>query len=564
MPCDPRHFVRSLLNRALRAGPLSSAQTLNVLLVEDDESYADTVGVALANVEPGVVVHRVVSLKAALERLAAGDVDLVLLDLSLSDAELQGVRRIHAAAPFVPLVVLAGSVDDRLATRALAEGAHDYLLKDEADAAMLARTIRSARQRHRFLAGLRARTAGEVHRRALFLAKVSQLFNGSLDVEATMSALAIAPLPELAEWCVVQMRDEGSEGSGVTHQMTSADVLRRSMHVSEVPTAADEADGDAHGLDLATVLQSGERGICPTTTDGHELAALVVPITLRGRILGAVKMGRSTSPYTEDDLNLAEELARRAGPALENARLYRVAREAIALRDEFLSIASHELRTPLTSLYLQLIMLQRMFRAGPVAPAAGEPRVASALRQVGRLTQLTSTLFDVTRITAGQLTLEARRCDLAVLAQDAARQYREEANARCGPLLLTSAGSVVGAWDPQRIEQVLANLLGNAAKYGDGKPVLLSVLLEDGWAVLRVQDAGIGIAAENVARIFGRFERAVSGTTYSGLGLGLYVSRQIVVAHGGSIDCASTIGEGSIFTVRLPIDTPFPTMAAQA
>ncbi|MCY0999826.1 ATP-binding protein [Myxococcus sp. MISCRS1] len=244
--------------------------------------------------------------------------------------------------------------------------------------------------------------------------------------------------------------------------------------------------------------------------------------------------------------------------------LARDLREVVQSRDEFLSIASHELRTPITSVQLQLQFLLRG------APAMGSEataslvrrRVESTLRSVAQLHQLVATLLDVSRIRAGRLDLHRERVDLASLTQELVSRVQEDAaGARC-PVRLVVSEPLVGHWDRVRLEQVITNLLSNAFKYGAQQPVDVHVTREDGYARLSVKDHGIGIAPEDHARIFQRFERAVSQRHYGGFGLGLWIVRQIVEALQGDIRVESAPHAGSTFIVRLPLQDS--TTAADA
>jgi len=231
-------------------------------------------------------------------------------------------------------------------------------------------------------------------------------------------------------------------------------------------------------------------------------------------------------------------------------------REALKARDDFLSVASHELKTPLTTLKLQTQRLQAM-----LSPAEGERidrerllRVmAPYARQVLRLEKLVNQLLDVTRIAAGRLQLEREEVDLSKLVTELTERFRDELVQASCPLELSASEAVVGRWDPFRLDQVISNLLANAIKYGAGGPVAVSVARDDSRAYVRVRDHGIGIAPQEQERIFAPFERVVSVRHYGGLGLGLYISRRIIDAHGGRITVQSREGEGATFTVELPL-----------
>ncbi|HET9594260.1 MAG TPA: PAS domain-containing sensor histidine kinase [Anaeromyxobacteraceae bacterium] len=239
------------------------------------------------------------------------------------------------------------------------------------------------------------------------------------------------------------------------------------------------------------------------------------------------------------------------------ALLVRKAQEEVRERDEFLSVASHELRTPVTALQLQLQLLQRAGRAsGAGMPAALVGKMEALERQTRRIAVLVNELLDVSRLRLGRLELRPEPLDLAEVAREAVAQLVDEA-ARHGSRVAVVAGQPVrGRWDRMRIEQVLTNLLANAVKFGQGKPITVAVGLAGERARVEVRDEGIGIEADDLARIFGRFERAVSTQHFGGLGLGLYIAREIAEAHGGSIDVASTPGEGTTFTVELPCTPP--------
>jgi PAS domain S-box-containing protein len=228
--------------------------------------------------------------------------------------------------------------------------------------------------------------------------------------------------------------------------------------------------------------------------------------------------------------------------------------EAIQARDEFLSIASHELRTPLSALVLQLAGLQNAFHEAklqsPNAKLTG--KVDKAVKATGRLTTLVDSLLDVSRIASGRLQLHPEGCDLADVARDMVEREADAARRAGCELRCHVEAPIRGVWDRIRVEQILANLLSNAMKYGPGNPIEVMVAAAGETATIAVQDHGIGVSEADLERIFGRFERAVSVRHYGGLGLGLYITRQLVEAHGGSIRVTSEPGAGARFVVELP------------
>jgi signal transduction histidine kinase len=286
---------------------------------------------------------------------------------------------------------------------------------------------------------------------------------------------------------------------------------------------------------------------------------MVVPLAARNRSLGRITLVAAGSGrrYGNADLAVAEDLGNRVALAIENARLYQKARQAISARDEFLSIASHELRTPLTPLQITFQRLLRdrsRERLDKVESERLRTMLTRSERQVHRLTALIDNLLDVSRISSGRLRLQRERLDLGEVVREVVSRFTEElSRAQCATELRIDA-SVVGDWDRLRVEQVVTNLLGNALKYGAGKPIEIHVGGSQDQAQLSVRDHGIGIEPGSIARIFDRFERAVSSRSYGGLGLGLYITRQIVEAHGGTIRVSSEIGSGSHFVVELPTE----------
>ncbi|MDC0711472.1 ATP-binding protein [Stigmatella sp. ncwal1] len=260
----------------------------------------------------------------------------------------------------------------------------------------------------------------------------------------------------------------------------------------------------------------------------------------------------------------ARELLARVRSSLEMARLRREAavreaseltlQEAVHARDDFLSVASHELKTPLAALRLQTEALERVLP--PEVRARVGERFFSVRRQTQRLAGLIETMLDISRVATGRLQLKTEPVDVAALVADGVAQLREEMARQGCSLTLESEASLPGRLDAMRMGQLVQNLLSNAIKYGAGKPVEVRLRQQGTVARLEVVDHGIGVAPENRARIFNRFERAVPVRHYGGLGLGLWVSRQVVEAHGGSISVTDTPGGGATFAVELPLDVP--------
>jgi signal transduction histidine kinase len=259
------------------------------------------------------------------------------------------------------------------------------------------------------------------------------------------------------------------------------------------------------------------------------------------------------------DLELERERWRTAETNAD--RIVAELRESIAWRDDFLAVASHELRTPLATLNLQVRALAGAL--DPPSPRAEDAvlckRVAVLARQIARLERLVGELLDVTKIRLGKLTLRREPVDMLVVVRDVAERYADEI-ARSGASVTIDAenaeSGVVGQWDASCVDQIVTNLLTNALRYGEGSPIRISVRHGNDIASLVVENGGIGIAPTQKARLFAQFGRAVSSPHAGGLGLGLWIVRKIVNAHGGRIDLVSELGAGATFTVQMPIEPP--------
>jgi len=225
------------------------------------------------------------------------------------------------------------------------------------------------------------------------------------------------------------------------------------------------------------------------------------------------------------------------------------------MREELVSIASHELKTPLSSLQLQLQLMHRTLNESPLGFSVSHIKVLSenSLRQVKRLNVLIGELMDLTRISVGKLSLNPEPCDLADLVSQNVSALIGNATKKGSTITFSSNESVMGSFDSSRLGQVVTNLVDNAIKYGDGNPINVKVQAKGNCAVIEVIDQGKGILPEKQKRIFEPFERLCTDPYTTGLGLGLYICKEIVTAHRGNISVRSHLGEGSSFIVELPM-----------
>jgi signal transduction histidine kinase len=429
------------------------------------------------------------------------------------------------------------------------------LLQDLADRAAFA--ISNARQYEQL--------QHERHRLDL-LSNMSKTLATSLDYETTLRNVVELALPTLGDFGFFDVVESTGDVRRIARAHENPELEAALAQTKWVRSERQDK--------ILCALSSGQSGFHPEIDDAwlidvatspEHLAVMrelsfrsmvTVPLAYRDRTVGALTLffSRSQRRHSDADLRLAEELARRAAAAVENARLFKEAQEAIAIRDDFLSIASHELNTPLTALQLQVQSLKRHAMAENRNEKLVE-RLTKTEGHVGRLEKLVNELLDVSRITGGRLRIDPAEMDLTSTARDVTERLAAHAAAHRSTIVFGADRPVVGSWDRMRIEQVVVNLINNAVKYGAGKPIEVNVGTAGGSAFLSVRDEGIGISPDDEERIFGRFERAVSQRHYGGFGLGLWIARQIVEAHHGSIRFERPADAGTRFVVELPLVT---------
>ncbi|MGZ6289511.1 MAG: MASE1 domain-containing protein [Bdellovibrionota bacterium] len=415
-----------------------------------------------------------------------------------------------------------------------------------------------------------ARKAAESSaQRSAFLSEATQLLTSSLDHDEVLKRLARLAVPKICDWCIIDIANqEGTLERVLAHRDPEKEEIAKEFN-RRFPSKSDDSGASAE------VIRSGKpqlvSNITPSMTKGaiqraqeytdfvrseNPTSYMCVPMSTRGQALGAISFLSTISGrhFSRADLDLAEELGRRAALAIENARLYRVAREAVALRDEFLSIASHELKTPITSLKLRLQMAKRSLAMSTVALPDGFAKVFDISNaQVERLNSLIDDLLDVSRIQAGKLSLSVEELDLGCLLKEVVGRFINEAAAANCTIRFFIEPNLFGNWDRTRLEQVFVNLFSNAIKYAPGSELHIRAEAHEGSALLSFKDFGPGIPADKQESIFERYERAAAAKHTAGLGLGLFIVKQIVLAHQGRIWVESSPGTGSTFFIELPL-----------
>jgi signal transduction histidine kinase len=407
---------------------------------------------------------------------------------------------------------------------------------------------------------------------ATFLAEASAALASSLDYEATLQQVASLAIPALGDWCTVYMLAEDREIRRVAVAYTDGEKAELAAALRRYPPSPVSARSS-----VAEVMRTGVPVLTPMIPEGYVAgiaqdaehlqimqrlafrSSMTVPLQARGDILGALAFFSSDPErrYDTADLALAEDLARRAGLAVDNARLYREAQRAIRARDEFLSVAAHELKTPITSMLgFAQMLLRNLTPERPLDEQVVRRALQAIEQQSDRLSRLVSRLLDIARIEGGQLVIEPVVVDVVPLVHGVVDTIQASTGRH---RLVTQAPAELHALvDPLRFEQVLTNLLDNAVKFSpEGEQIDVDVSQTSvGMVRVVVTDRGSGIPPEERDRIFDRFYQAHAGHHASGMGLGLYICRQIVEQHGGSIRAEPRPGGGTRFVVILPVGSP--------
>jgi PAS domain S-box-containing protein len=416
---------------------------------------------------------------------------------------------------------------------------------------------------------VQSEAAESARRQAAFIADVAAVLSRSLDYEDTLTTVAKLAVPEIADWCAVDIVRPSGEVRRLAVAHVDPAKVEYARELQEKYAADPNATGGVHEVirtEKPVLVKSISPELLARRVPDPERLRIVralglssyicVPIVSPGGVLGAMTFvfAESGRHYGERDLSFAQDLASRAALAIDNAFAYQRAHTANRLKDEFLATLSHELRTPLNA----ILGYAQMLNLGALEGDAQSRAVTVLTRNADSLRQIIDDVLDVSRITSGKLRLAVRPVDLHDVLQNAVATMQPAADAKGVSLQLASAADVPSiTGDPDRLQQVVWNLLSNAVKFtARGGHVWLSLEHGDGFVDVLVKDDGQGIDPKFVPHLFERFRQADSrfSREHGGLGLGLAIVRDLVELHGGSVTASSEgPGSGATFRVRMPV-----------
>ena len=401
-----------------------------------------------------------------------------------------------------------------------------------------------------------------------FLLQVGAVLASSLDHESILSEVAGLVVNHMSDWCAIDLvaADGTLQPVVVAHRDPSKVAMAMQLHSHRpgsqealycMPRAVQTGQPQLYSEISAPVLKVGssDRAQLQRLRKAGVASVMIIPMIARGRTVGAIafvsaEMGRH---YDEVDLKLAEELTHRVALAMDNIRLFQDAQTAIRVRDEFLSVASHELRTPITSLHgFAQLALRQLDRGEKLDPERIRQGLQVIDYQSKKLSHLVSQLLDVTAIEGGSLTLDRQMVDVSSLLKRVVSMARTSTNGH--DLVLKAPASVQAVVDSPRLEQVMINLIDNAIRYSpSGGLIEIELATPDDESVrFSVRDHGIGIPPEHRAKVFDRLYRGHGIDNFGGMGLGLYIAREVASRHGGEISLEFPEDGGTLCSVTLP------------
>ncbi len=408
------------------------------------------------------------------------------------------------------------------------------------------------------------------------LAQARKFLANSLEYEKVLKNIPELIVSHFADWSYITLSDENGALRALTAAATPEcrEFLRIFEHCKTDLTSP-------HGLPLA--LREGRSILYSHLTDEDFITEgeawpklgikdpefvcvirnlglksyMAIPMIVRGEYLGGLVVASSKEGrhYDGSDLALMNEIGNSCAIAIDNTMLYRDAQQSIQNREDFISVASHELRTPLTSLQMRVDLLARLMDKNVLSEelaAKVKPIISEIQPDIRKFSKLIETLLDISKLRAKKLHLNLQQMNISNVVQEEVNRLKQDFDLHQSPLRVYIQENLFGMCDQIRLQQVVSNLLGNALKFGNKRPVEFEMLGNKDHITITVKDYGMGVSSEDQLRIFKPFERAVSDKNFGGLGLGLYIAQQIIEGHGGTILVESTLGEGSSFIVELP------------
>ena len=533
---------------------------MRVLLVEDNPD--DTLILEDMLSSRAVEIDHASTLSSALQKLASADFEVILLDLSLPDAHGPGtISSIREHAANIPIVVLSGLADENAATQAMEQGAQDYLIKGQADAPLLWRSLRYALQRHSVEQRINQR-----NRELLVLKEISETILGSLELNVVLDRILETTMAS-GSFDLGNIRLLDSDGN--TLRVVSfkgyliAENSRAHRALSRTVESAKSRFGDRI-FEHACVEENVQscKGLRTLKEEGV-MSMIEVPLRNDQKVLGIIQLAsRTPRLFKPMDINLLETIGNQTGIAVDRAQLYEKtqaqARELAKtnkLQADFSAMIVHDLRSPLMNITgVAEVMLEGAF--GDVTEE--QRKWLLRLQDNGRtLIALVNDFLDVSKLESGYVDIKREKLDLGALLDRTVESYRVLASGKGISIVKSVAPSLPGIEaDQRRLDQVLTNLISNAIKFtaDQGAIEVGAEEIEDGWIKIWVKDNGAGIADHDINHIFQKYRQAENliVSDQKGTGLGLVICKMIVEAHGGKIWVQSEQGKGSTFLFSLP------------
>lgn len=411
------------------------------------------------------------------------------------------------------------------------------------------------------------------HEESRLLEAACDLFADCTNCENTVNRIARLLVSSLATWCTIDLVGDNGKVERVAgaHAKPSKAYLVKEMLMKYPPSPAAKR-GVYKVIDTGQpilISHVSESSWAQRAESAEHLRLIMelgsssymcIPLFARNQVIGSFMMLSDDRTYDERDLNTAMSVAKRLAVVIDTAKQFEHLQKSIKARDEFLAIAAHEIRNPLSLIAWQLEPLSEILSRDSIHEADLN-KIRSSLgsfqRQMERLNPLFNKLLDRSKIDDDHLKLEISSVHLLDLVKNLISRFQAQLASRGIKAILKenqTAQLAVGQWDQDRLEQVVSNLISNAIKYGDGRDIQLEVTTESDQANLFVHDQGIGIPERDRKNLFEPFQRLKMDSTVHGTGLGMYISKRIIEAHGGQVSAQSVWGQGSTFRIRLPLN----------